>query len=86
MKNRLLLLSLVLAAIMATPIIPLSISSSEPTLSFAEPTLLNNIDVAFGVDPAKEQCLSDWDWCELPEGIVPFNVDMVDAEKVCYDG
>jgi subtilisin family serine protease len=84
MKNRLLLLSFVLVAIMATSIMPMS--SAESTMPFSEPTLLDNPDISFGVEPAKEHCLSDWDWCELPEGTVPFNVDMVDAEKVCYDG
>ena len=61
MKNRLLLLSLVLAAIMAISMIPMSMSSAEPTLSFAEPILLDNPDVVFGVEPAKEYCLSVWD-------------------------
>ena len=86
MKNRLLLVSFVLVAIMPVSMMPMPASYAESAPSFAEPTLLDNIDVAFGIDPVKEYCFSDWDWCELPEGTVPFNVDMVDAEKVCYDG
>jgi len=86
MKSKLLLVSLVLAAIIAVSMMPMPAASADPVPSFAEPTLLDNVNVAFGIDPVKEQCFGDWDWCELPEGTVPFNVDMVDAEKVCYDG
>lgn len=86
MKNRLLLLSFVLVAVMTTSMMPMPISRADGPRFFGEPTLLDNMDVAFDVSPAKEQCISDWDWCEEPEGTVPFNVDMVDAEKVRYDG
>jgi len=80
MKNKLFVSAIVLAMILATSILPMSIAT--PTL----PTL-ERIDIGYGVNPIKEECFSLWnEWCELPEGTVPFNVDMVDAEKVCNDG
>ncbi|NWG11098.1 S8 family serine peptidase [Candidatus Bathyarchaeota archaeon] len=80
MKNKLLVLAIVLTAIMATSTMPISIA--EPIVP-----MLNRTSIAFDVDPARAECFSAWDeWCELPEGTVPFNVDMVDAEGVCYDG
>jgi len=54
--------------------------------AFTGPSLLNNIDVAFRIDPVREHCFRDWDWRELSEGTMPFNVDMIDAENVSYDG
>jgi len=76
MKSKLVVLAVAFIAIMAISIMP--ISTAEPMV----PTL-NRTSIAFDVDPARAECFSAWDeWCELPEGTVPFNVDMVDAENV----
>jgi len=80
MKNKILMLVIALATVMVTSMLPMSIA--EPALPTFE-----RINIGYGVNPVKEECFSLWnEWCELPEGTVPFNVDMVDAEKVCNDG
>jgi subtilisin family serine protease len=80
MKNKLLILVIALVTILATSIFPMSVA--EPSLPTSE-----RINIDYGVNPVKAECFSPWDeWCELPEGTVPFNVDMVDAEKVCNEG
>jgi len=80
MKNKLLIFVIALATIIAISMLPMR--AHAPAL----PTL-EIIDVDYGVTPVKAECFSPWhEWCDLPEGTVPFNVDMVDAEKVCEDG
>ena len=80
MKNKLLILAIAFTTILATSILPMSIAAP------ASPTI-HEVNLDYGVNPVKEECFSLWnEWCELPEGTVPFNVDMVDAEKMCNDG
>lgn len=58
-------------------------------ISHAEPELpaLIQTKIDYNISPIREECHGSWDeWCELPEGTVPFNVDMVDAEEVCEGG
>ena len=80
MKNKLLVLAIVFTSILVIPMLPTSIKvHAEPTISMRS--------IGFGVTPVKEECFRPWDEeCELPEGTVPFNVDMVDAEELCNDG
>jgi subtilisin family serine protease len=79
MKSKLSILAVAIATMLATSMIQMSTAQAPPTLE--------RINIGFGVDPAREECFAPWnEWCDLPEGTVPFNVDMVDAEKTCQDG
>ncbi|MFX0209877.1 MAG: S8 family serine peptidase [Candidatus Hodarchaeota archaeon] len=71
--------AIILVAMLAIVVLPVS-GKAPPSLPL-EPTAL-----AYTADPVRAEC---WGWgqdCELPEGTVPFNVDMVDAEDLCVDG
>ena len=80
MKKKLLVLMMALVTIVAISILPVSIAGPGPPM-------LKMRSNDYTVDPVREECFSVWDeWCELPEGTVPFNIDMVDAERLCNDG
>jgi len=80
MKKTLSIIAVALAMILATSILPMA------TAELTAPTL-ERIDINYTVDPVKEECFTSWnELYDLPEGTVPFNVDMVDAEKTSNDG
>ena len=70
---------LLLIAMFAIVVLPVSVSA-PPSLQ------LNQTPIKYTADPVRAEC---WGWepgdCITPEGTVPFNVDMVDAENICID-
>ena len=59
----------------------ISVSTAEPG-----PELPERMEIDYSVSPAKEETYSSFDdWDDLPTGIIPFNLDMIDAEDLNYD-
>ena len=70
----------IIIALFTLAMITIEVRTIEPTLPL-QPT-----QIAYGADPVRAECWGSVDWWEIPEGTVPFNVDMIDAEDLWNDG
>ncbi|UCG01304.1 MAG: S8 family serine peptidase [Candidatus Heimdallarchaeota archaeon] len=75
------LISTVLVIVMTLTILPLTgvYASTAPIPSRAS-------SIAFSANPVKIECWGGYGGSEIPEGTVPFNIDMIDAEDLSNDG